>query len=152
MRVWRLTRRPHARTAFSGEGARQFGGRWNSPGVAVVYTSEHLSLALVEYLVGVDPDTMPDDVVYIEADCPDEAIESLDPASIAGDWRNPSRPHRLQEAGDAWARKQSSLALQVPSAVVPQELNVLINPEHPAMDRVRMADPAPFSLDPRLRR
>jgi len=151
VRVWRLTTARHVDTAFTGEGARLYGGRWNSRGVPIVYTSRHLSLAVLEYLVGVEVEDLPDDLVRIGAEVPDSLTESLDPVTVAPDWRSPARPALLQAAGDEWVRGARSLALEVASAVVPEERNVLINPRHPEIRRVIIEDPVPFSLDPRLR-
>jgi RES domain-containing protein len=153
MRLWRLVRRPYARTAFSGAGARNHGGRWNHPGTPMVYAAETLSLAALELLVHLDLDLAPPDLVAIPADLPDEApvrrLESSDPRR---DWRAYPAPASTQDLGTAWAASGATAALLVPSVVVPEERNVLLNPAHPDFRRLHIAPARPFRLDPRLRR
>lgn len=149
MRVWRIARRQFQ--ALDGEGARLAGGRWNSEGVPVIYTSSTLSLAALEYLVHVDIEDAPDDLRAIEIDVPDGApMEEVSPATLPGDWRRvPDHPACVR-LGDDWARRGEALALRAPSAVIPEESNVLLNPEHPAAASVRVIGSREFSFDPRL--
>jgi RES domain-containing protein len=150
MIVWRLCGRRHAATAFDGEGARLHPGRWNHRGVPVVYCGSSLSLTVLEYLVHVDPDEMPE-VVSIRAELPDDAsIEDVAVARLPADWRKMPGPEALRDLGSAWARAQRTLALRVPSVIIPHERNVIVNPRHPEMARVRAGPPEPFRFDPRL--
>lgn len=148
MRVWRLARRDHA--ALDGEGARRAGGRWNSPGLPLVYTSSHLSLAALELLVHLDPDEVPDDLTAFGIEIPDTlTLERLELAALPPRWRVDERGCR--SLGDAWVRAQGSTAiLVVPSAVIPEELNVLVNPGHPDASQVRTVTTRPFVFDLRL--
>lgn len=149
--VWRITRRPYAERAFDGEGARLYGGRWNRPGEAVVYTSESLSLAALEYFVQLDPDTAPGDLVAVAAELPPGLeIRALDPADLPAGWRSYPAVEALQELGTAWVRAGETAALSVPSAVIPRERNLLLNPAHPALAALRALPPEPFSFDPRM--
>ncbi len=148
MRVWRLTKNKHAHIAFSGEGARLAGGRWNPKGVAIVYTSHTRSLAALELLVHLEPDDI-SDFVFIPADIPDELIETFDMSSLPDDWQ--SQTDLLQQTGAAWVTEKRSAALLVPSAIMPTEPNVLINPSHYDTARVRIGPAETFALDPRLR-
>ena len=147
MILWRLTAPEHA-PGLDGEGARLWGGRWNSPGVAVVYASGALSLAVLETWVHLPPPMRRPDawpprvavrIALPEGEAP-EAVEGMDLADRAG----------LRAFGDAWARERRSLALAVPSAVVPPERNVILNPAHPGMAGVRVLGVEPFAFDPRL--
>lgn len=149
MRAWRLTRTAHQQ--LDGEGARLYGGRWNSEGVAVVYLSSSLSLAALEYLVHIDIEDVPSDLVAIEVEIPEDAsIQEVDPASLPSDWnRVPDHPSSV-EAGDAWIAKAESLVLRVPSAVVPIESNLLLNPRHPGSGSARVVRSLPFGFDRRL--
>lgn len=149
MLSWRITRAAHA--ALDGAGARRIGGRWNSPGVAVVFTAEHLSLAALEYLVHIDIDDVPDDLVALGIEVPDDAGElHLDAGDLPPDWRTALYSEECRGIGDAWARSQESLLLRVPSVIIPEEDNLVINPSHPRAAEVRIASERPFTFDPRL--
>ena len=150
MLVWRLAKR--SRPTFDGEGARLYGGRWNHPGVAVVYTAESLSLAVLEFFVHLTPRDAPD-LVAISADIPDDVrLDRLDQRAMASDWRVTPAPATLADLGTAWARGGATAVLAVPSAIVPRETNYLLNPAHPDFRRVRIGRPEPFALDPRMLR
>ena len=149
MLVWRITRAVHA--ALDGEGARRVGGRWNSPGVAVVFTAEHLSLAALEYLVHIDIDEVPDDLVALGIEAPEDAGERhLDAGSLPLNWRTALYSEACRGIGDSWARSQDSLLLRVPSVIIPEEDNLIINPAHPRASELRIASERPFTFDPRL--
>jgi RES domain-containing protein len=148
--AWRLTRRRHAATAFDGAGARRTGGRWNPKGTAVAYASEHLSLAALEYLVHVEPGDAPGDLVSIRIEIPDRLVQDLDAARLPPHWRSLPPPRQLVEIGRRWIESGSSLALRVPSAIVPAELNVMIASGSADLARCTIAPPEPFSFDPRL--
>lgn len=151
MRVWRLCRRRH--TAFDGEGARRAGGRWNPRGLAIVYTSESLALAALELLVHCDAALSPADLVAISADIPDSLpIERIERAQLPGDWRLYPAPEALARRGSEWAETGRTAVLSVPSAVVPRERNLLLNPAHTDFRRIRLAAGEPFSFDARLAR
>src|SRR5271157_1925905 len=118
MRLWRICRESFAAEAFSGEGARLYGGRWNSKGVRVIYTSTSLALAVVETFVNLEPNLRPDDLVSIQAELPDSlATERLDVKSLPANWHK-SRGESLRHFGDEWLRAQRTVALHVPSAGV----------------------------------
>ena len=139
-----------AATAFDGEGARQFGGRWNSSGRAVVYTAATTSLALLEILVNADAGLLPH-YLAIPVAFEDELVESLDRSLMPGSWRDHPAPYALKRLGNAWIDDGRSCVLEVPSAVVPHESNYLINPAHPAFSAVLFGEPIPVATDPRLR-
>lgn len=147
MRVWRLARRKFSR--LDGDGARRFGGRWNSKGTPAVYASEHLSLAVLEFLVHVDPDELPDDLLAYEIDVPDDiVVDHL--ATIPPDWDSIESPESCRDAGSDWLLSCTSLALAVPSVVIPRERNYMLNPRHPDIDRVRVISSKPFRFDERF--
>lgn len=151
MLVWRITRRAHQ--ALDGEGARLNGGRWNTEGTAVVYTSGSLSLAALEYLVHVDPLIAPADLIAMEIDIPEDVGlgAMAEPARFPpGDWRDHPAPEWQAELGDLWIADDTFLWLAVPSAIVPEEHNILLNPRHRAMPRVRVRSTRPFTFDKRL--
>jgi RES domain-containing protein len=118
--------------------------------VYVAYASESLALATLEYLAHIDRSLVPADLVSISAVVPDDGIETLDIAALPIDWRASPPPIRLRELGDEWVATAKSLALRVPSVIVPSESNILINPHHPRFAEVRSDLPKPIVLDPRL--
>ncbi|MBD0319191.1 MAG: RES family NAD+ phosphorylase [Gemmatimonadetes bacterium] len=150
MRVWRLARRRYP--VLDGEGARRAGGRWNSPGSAVVYTAGSRALAALELLAYVNPGAEPPDLELFEVHLPDDVpARTVGPTELERDWRAPRHPD-CRVRGDTWARSADTLLLVVPSAMIPEEPNYLINPAHPAASRVRVVSSRPFSYDPRLQR
>ena len=151
MQVWRLTRRAFAATPFDGFGPARGGGRWNSRGTYVAYAASSRALAILEVLVHIERTLAPVDYVFIEATVPDDAIEALARSELPPSWRTEPPPSTLREIGDTWVRSGRSLALAVPSAVVPDEVNMLLNPAHPRFTDVRIVGlPEPAVLDPRL--
>ena len=151
MRLWRLTRAPFAAAAFDGTGAARGGARWNSRGVHVAYASSSRALAILEVLVHITRENAPSDYVFIEAELPDDAVEQLDPALLPTGWRTEPPPSSLRAIGDEWRHASRSLALRVPSAVVPEEFNILVNPTHARFGELQTnGKPQPVVLDPRL--
>jgi RES domain-containing protein len=150
MRAFRLVKASLAHTALDGEGARRFGGRWNSPGRPMVYAASSLSLAALELLVHLrDPALLRRAYAYLALDAPDGLAQRLDPGQLPAGWRRPEHP-LLKAMGDRWLESGASLALEVPSAVIPLEWNVLLNPLHPDWPQVASSVPVAFSFDPRL--
>lgn len=149
--VWRLVAARHAERPMDGEGARLYGGRWNHPGVPVVYTSATLSLAALELFVHVDAEDAPEDWVAVPAELPvGFGVEVTRAEELPEGWRSYPAPEELKDLGTAWARSRRTALLQVPSAVIPAESNYLINPLHPQMSRVTLGKSAPFAFDRRL--
>jgi RES domain-containing protein len=148
---WRICRAGRAASAFDGEGARLYPGRWNHKNLPMVYCAASLSLATLEYFVHADPDDMPGDLVSIRASLPDEVrVERLDPARLPADWRGFPGPDELRDIGSEWLVSNRTVALLVPSAITPPEENVLLNPRHPDMRRLTRRAPEPFAFDPRM--
>lgn len=149
--VYRLTSARYRDRAFEGEGARRYGGRWNHRGTAVVYASQSLSLACLEALVHVDPDTLPDELVSIAAHLPVElSVLRLDPLALPVSWRRYPAAEALKDIGSQWAKSGASAVLGVPSAVIPQEWNFLLNPRHPEFVAIEAIAPEAFVFDGRL--
>ena len=148
IRSWRIVKSKHAAMAFDGEGARLFGGRWNSSGTSMIYTSENVSLATLEMLVHLQRAlTLP---AYVLIACEFDAPIVEDVASLPDDWRRDPAPPQLQAIGDAWAKKLSSAVLRVPSAIVEKESNYLLNPAHRDFAKIEIHAPELFALDLRL--
>jgi len=150
MRIWRLCRAPYAADAFSGEGARRFAGRWNSRGVPMVYCSSSLALAAIELFVHLEPNLQPSDLVSIAAELPQgEPARTVELAELPEAWWEDDYDP-LRELGDSWIRAKTSLAMMVPSAPLHLEWNVLVNPLHPALKKLKIDPPQPFHFDARM--
>jgi RES domain-containing protein len=151
VQIWRISKQKHAQTAFSGEGARRFGGRWNQPGVAMVYCANSLSLAALETFVHMEIEDAANLLVAIPALIPNGLlIETLSVTDLPSNWRNYPAPSELADLGNAWLNANTSAVLQVPSAVIPREANLLLNPNHSDFTRIEIGTPEPFAFDPRL--
>jgi RES domain-containing protein len=154
MQVWRLARSVYP--ALDGEGARRYGGRWNAPGTPVVYTAESLSLSALELLVHLNPAQLPGDLMAYAIDIPDElAVQCIGLEDLPDGWHRRAEDARLRRLGQAWADAErgpdpGAPVLKVPSAVIPEERNVLINPRHPDASEVTVSRKRPFTFDPRL--
>jgi RES domain-containing protein len=150
MRFWRICRLRYVADAASGEGARLYGGRWNSRGVRVVYASTSLALAAVETFVNLEPNLRPADLVFIEGDIPEKLeIGRIDPKSLPAGWHE-TRDESLRGFGDDWIHSGYSAPLLVPSAAISGEWNVLLNPIHRDFSTIQFREPAPFEFDVRM--
>lgn len=151
VRVWRLVKERHAETAFDGEGARLYGGRWNSPGQRAIYASGSLALAALETLVHLDTALpLPRFMAFSLHLIPSDVVTAdLPPMySFSGPLPGLKETRRI---GDEWLDSGRSLALSMPSAIIPQEINLLINPAHSRFAQLAITTPVAFSLDARLR-
>jgi RES domain-containing protein len=151
LKAWRLSKQRYAERAFSGEGARILGGRWNSVGVPVVYTSLSLSLAVLEVFVHMTTLAEPDDYVSVAVDLGVDELraERVRTERLPNDWKRLNHP-ALQALGDEWVSSMRSLILLVPSVIVEGEWNALINPLHPDAERIVIEKPKLFHFDERL--
>jgi RES domain-containing protein len=151
MRVWRICNEKWAKTAFDGQGAKIYGGRWNSIGIAVVYTSSSLALAALESLVHLGVKKIPLNYVAISADIPENlTIEKVELNKLPQNWRDDPAPAELAIIGNQWVSSGASAIFKVPSAVIDEEWNYLIYPEHPDFDQIQIGLPKPFQFDARL--
>ncbi len=151
IRAFRLCKTKFLATAFSGEGARLNGGRWNSPGLAVVYTSSSLSLATLEVLVHLeDPEAFARLFSWAPLEIPADCMERVDPNILAPGWRDDETNSTSQSVGDRWLRSITTAVLEVPSVVTPGEWNYLLNPAHPRFPEIRIGEARRFQPDPRL--
>jgi RES domain-containing protein len=147
--VWRITTARFARSAFSGEDARLYAGRWSPKGVPVVYLAANQSLAMLEMLVQDQP--LRARYVMIEARIPSGvAIDRVSIDDLPSDWRETGARQKLQALGAEWARKRKAAVLAVPSAIVPRESNYLLNPLHSAFKRINISKPSTIETDLRL--
>jgi len=149
--AWRIVRDKYVATAFSGEGAAEFGGRWNLPGIRVAYTSESQSLGALELLVHLNPPVFfKYKAIQIQFD--ESLAEHVSAQELPPDWKAEPPSLLTQRLGSRWAEGSRSAVLAVPSVIVPQETNFLVNPLHPDFSRVKIGPARNFDLDPRLSR
>lgn len=152
MRLWRLIKTKYAQTAFDGEGARLYGGRWNSPGTRIAYASDSSALAVLEVLVNLKDDSMLSSYSLVAATIPDKLLETLDRGILPPNWNSSPVPPSVQAIGDMWAKNKKSMALRVPSTIVEASYNILIHPAHPEFHRFEITAIDPYRFDHRLLR
>ncbi|MCX2739395.1 RES family NAD+ phosphorylase [Pontibacter anaerobius] len=150
MIVYRLSRGPY-RNDLSGRGAEIAGGRWNSKGTAILYTSESIALCTVEIAVHMPLGIVPKDYYLIRIEIPDKAsIKELAEADLPEDWKSFPHANSTQEIGDMFVQEAEHLVFKVPSATVQGNYNYLVNPRHPEFSKVKVVDTSLFEFDKRL--
>jgi RES domain-containing protein len=150
IRAWRIVNARNAAAAFSGDGSRRSGGRWNSRGNRAVYLADSLALATLEIMVhGVSYETF-QNYVCISATIPKNLIREVDEKSLPKNWRDDLPPPELRALGDRWLNEQETAALKVPSAVIPVEFNYVLNPLHKDFKKIEIAEPLSFPFDKRM--
>jgi len=150
VRAYRFCDRRWASSALSGRGAFEYGARWNSKGTTLAHTSGSRALAHLEVRVHAAPNLAPRTHISMAVDIPEDLIMYLDASTLPHDWRRYPAPRDLAKFGDAWVSDGESAVLAVPSAVVPEELNYLINPQHADFKQIVVGTPEPVVYDPRL--
>jgi RES domain-containing protein len=150
IRAWRLVASRFADRIFSGAGAYRHGGRWNSPGRAVVYLSAHLSLSALETLVHKAQMHMLSGFKYVWVDIAEASITTLEAKELPSDWAAVPAGRSTQLIGDHWFDEKISLALKVPSTVISVESNFLLNTTHPRFQALQAGDVQDFVFDKRL--
>ena len=148
--AWRIVRASRANTAFTGEGPWRYGGRWNSPGVHVVYVSEHQSTAAFEVFANRVPFILEGKYKAFHLEWPDGRTEICPIKKLPANWRVTPPPAETMEIGDRWVQERRSAVLALPSAISPDDTNFLLNPTHPDFKRIRIHPPINFDFDPRL--
>ena len=150
MQAFRIVKKRLALAAFSGDGARAYGGRWNFPGIPMVYAAHTRALAALESLAHFGGAERRMEFLVFEIEIPDKLAMRVEPSRLPRDWRSDEPSPLTQALGSEWQRSAKSAALVVPSVLVPQECNVLLNPEHPDIDEIMVTYPEPFTFDGRL--
>jgi len=150
--AWRIVKEKHAATAFSGEGARRFEGRWNSAGVRMVYCSEHLSLAALEILVHTQPIMMRDKFRAFRAMFDEAMMTIVELKKLPKGWNTQPPSAVSKNIGDEWIKSGRSAVLALPSVLVPLERTFLLNPNHRDFAKIKIRNAGSFVLDPRLQR
>lgn len=149
--TWRVVKTRRVSEAFDGEGARLHGGRWNSPGMAAIYTSESRALATLEILAGLGGTGGLPSYSLIPVTFEERFVDVVAPSSLPSGWDARPPGTASQGLGDQWLAAGTSVVLRVPSVIVPAEYNHVLNPKHPDFDVIEIGKPIPLPIDPRLR-
>ena len=148
--AWRIVRAARANSAFTGEGARLYGGRWNSQGTAVIYVSEHECLAALELLVHLHPLPPDDRYLSFRLEWDDKLTERFAVKNLPAHWNAEPPDFERMQIGDEWARAEKSVALAVPSVLSASEMNFLLNPRHADFKKIKISEPIAYRFDSRL--
>ncbi|HEY8690885.1 MAG TPA: RES family NAD+ phosphorylase [Chitinophagaceae bacterium] len=147
MIIYRLTTGNYAHN-ISGQGAKNYGGRWNPVGIGVVYMSEFISLSILEILVRVDKFSSPDTYTLLSIQIPEDSVATIELKKLRQSWQN--HIEYTRSIGDEFLKANQTLVLKVPSAIVPQEHNFLINPQHKDFKKIKVIHTELLELDKRL--
>jgi RES domain-containing protein len=148
MQLFRITKAPRA--DLSGTGGLYAPGRWHNRGRFIVYSADSRALTILEALVHTDPEELPDNLVLLTIQVPDDlAVEEVEVRTLPADWQQPLHP-RCMAIGDAWLAAMRTPLLRVPSVIAHEEHNLLINPAHPDIARIRIQHARDFAFNPRL--
>ena len=150
MIVYRIGKTRYAED-LRGEGARLNGGRWNHVMTACLYTAESRSLAVLEYTVNVSIDEIPRALSLTTLEIPDSSIEIYSEVQLPGDWKAVPAPTSTRDFGTKWLKAARSLVMKVPSAVIQEEWNMMINPLHPGSKDCKIIDVRDFVYDVRIK-
>lgn len=140
-----------AHSAFTGEGARLFEGRWNSAGTPVVYCSENVALAALEILVHTQPAALRDVLRVFRVTFDWRLMKVINRKELPLGWNAQPAGSASKQLGDEWARAARSVVLALPSVLVPLERTYLLNPAHPDFAKIKIEDAGEFRLDQCLR-
>ena len=150
--AWRITKNKYQDSAFTGEAAEITGGRWNSQGTRIVYAFSSISLSILEILVHLESSSILSSYSVLPFHFDESLVSEVKEEDLPRGWATLPPPVPSQRVGDRWAHAQTSLLLNVPSAVVPLEFGYLLNPVHPDIDKVKIGHPVPLPLDERAKR
>jgi len=148
--AWRIVRASREKTAFTGEGARLSGGRWNSRGTAVIYVSEHESLAALELFVHLTPVSPDDRYRSFRLEWEDKLTEYFAVKNLPANWKAEPATVQTKQIGDDWVHAGKSVALAVPSVLSTSEMNFLLNPNHRDFKKIKISQPIDYRFDSRL--
>ncbi|MPZ20334.1 MAG: RES domain-containing protein [Luteitalea sp.] len=149
MIVWRVISADFRASPLSAEGARRLGGRWNPPGVAVLYTASTEALAYLERFVHLGPELAESPHLMVKIEVPGNAL-SLERTALPTNWKAVPVPASVQAIGGKWVNEGRALALSVPSVLSESDRNILLNAAHAEYPKVRIVEKRPFVYDPRM--
>ncbi len=149
MKIYRIAKQKFVND-LSGEGARLYGGRWNKRGTAILYFSEHVSLCVLEMLVHTNQQLITNNYFFIEVEIPENHIKTIPENKLPTNWRSNNLISETQVFGSNWLQNNEELALRIPSVVLPSESNILINPNHIQVSKIKIIKTSELNLDTRL--
>lgn len=150
MLVYRVGNGAYAHN-LTGEGARLFGARWNHIGTPCLYTSSSRALAVLEYSVNVNLGRILRHLTITTFEIPGDGIQVLSIAELPGDWKDAPAPPSTKDFGTRLLNGLHHLVLKIPSTVIPEEFNYLVNPLHPRIDECKVLDVKDFVYDLRIK-
>lgn len=139
-------------SAFSGYGAKQYGGRWNSKGTPAVYLAASQALAILEVVVHLESESQLNNFSLFEVTFDESLVIALPSEYWPADWKSDPAPASTKAIGDEWVQSGDSLILQLPSTIVSDTPNYLINPYHPDLGKLSISGPIPYPIDPRIKK
>lgn len=149
--AFRVVKERHASDAFSGEGSRRFGGRWNHKGTAVVYFSDTLALAALEQFIHLGREGLHITFVYFVIDIPEQVpVKEIEFGALPEDWRREPPPNSTKKLGTRWVKSKESVLLRVPSVILPIGFNYIADVTHPEFNDIKISEPQPFTFDSRM--
>lgn len=149
--AFRVVKEKHAADAFTGEGSRRFGGRWNHKGAAVVYLSDSLALAALEQFIHLGREGLHIPFVYFTIEIPDHvSVTVIEFDSLPKDWRKEPPPNSTKDLGTQWFKSKISALLRAPAVILPIGFNYIANITHPDYRDIKISDPESFTFDSRM--
>ena len=149
MIVYRIAKKEYIED-ISGNGAKRTGGRWNPKGIPILYCASTSSLAILEKLISIDMDLLPEDLCIAVLEIPKSKIIKIPEEELPKNWNHYPSPDALKSIGKSWIELGNFCTLQIPSAVNSMESNYLINVKHPLMGKIKIKEVTPFRIDNRL--
>jgi len=149
MILFRIGKTKYAKD-LSGDGAKLYGGRWNHEGIPCIYTAATRSLSLLEYTVHVSLDTAPPDLSFSSFEVPSDSIKKIKIDEMPANWKEWPHPKQTRDFGTSLLVGKKYLILKIPSAIIPDEFNYIINTTHARMNEVKIIEVRPFIFDTRL--
>ncbi|PHM70843.1 RES family NAD+ phosphorylase [Xenorhabdus sp. KJ12.1] len=151
MIFYRLVKSVHANEAWTGYGAKRFGGRWNHKGYGAVYASSSIALATLELYVHTAKESLLEEYQLFSIELADTDVDYLDHRYLPDDWRSDPAPTSTMDIGSDWLNAAENVALIIPSCIVPYENNIIINPNHPKFSKsIESVEELDFTFDQRL--
>lgn len=149
MILYRMSKIRHARD-LSGKGAQLAGGRWNKKGLPALYLAENRSLSILEAIVHCHSINDLNNRVILSIEVNDNLIDVFNTKKLPNNWNSfPWNNFTINE-GSKWLKSLNNLSLQIPSAIIPEEINYIVNPRHPEFNKVKIVDKQVFRPDQRL--
>lgn len=149
MKIYRITTSSYIND-LSGTGAKLYGGRWNEKGTPILYCANHISLAILEILVHFDGLTIPNNLHLLTLEIPKTDIHEFSHSDFKNITESDDAEFKFKNEGMEWVKNNMSLALKVPSAIVHEEYNILINPLHISFTKLKKINAKELNLDKRL--